>query len=208
MTIPKLRVAMTGSAGGGKTSLIAHLLKPIPAATTITYSRPTKAANLLGYSSASEIPEDKLLVYQHYGLMEQIYAERQVMASDAVLMDRTVLDFVGYYLFRVPKESRDFYWNDDLMAKIAKTWLDTNPYDLIVLVPPNSQGTEYRDTRLMEGVQEVHDKIKYIIDCWNLDDLVLRLKTDTPEERAQEVLTAIQKRGFDLRDYQHDWRPM
>jgi len=183
-----IRLACAGSAGGGKTTLVNHLAPRMWDLKTITYSRPTKAAEILGYTAAKEIPENELATFQWLGLIEQMTAERIAMASGrGFLADRSVLDFMAYNLYRVET-------CDPSYEAIARRW--AKGYDAIIIVPPNSSPTEERHTRLMHGIQEVHETVVRLTYEFGLRDSVIELTTDTPKERVEEVIEVLRARGF------------
>ena len=182
---PLKRLVCAGSSGGGKTTLVKLLEKKIglPA---ILHSRPTAAARSLGYEKASDIPADKMVIFQWLALMEQYHAER---ASFHYIADRSVLDFLAYYKYQTPFEQQvPDYTNVAIEL--------TQRYDLILLVPPNSKGTEDNGIRHLHGVYEVHGILQEFIGDFGLGDKTYLLTADTPEERVEEVLWVLAQRGF------------
>ncbi len=176
------RLVCAGSSGGGKTTLCQLLEKKLglPA---ILHSRPTAAARSLGYEKASDVPSNKMSVFQWLALAEQYHAER---THHHFVADRSVLDFLAYYKFQTPCDQQvpDYY---NVCAELARR------YDLIIVVPPNSRGTEDNGVRHLHGIQEVHGILtRELLPDMDLWDKAYQLKTDTPEERVQEVLNVLQ----------------
>lgn len=183
-------IVCAGSSGGGKTTLAAKLqaeiLKNDSFVGLISHSRPTAAAVEMGYPSASQIPADKMGMFQWYALFQQINAERR-MESLPFIADRGVLDFLAYAMYQAPTITEDY-------VKIVKA--EAEKYSMIVVVPPNSKGTFDNGIRHLHGVEEVHRYLLQLLDEFALNDRVLHLQTDTPEQRVQEVRRALQLRDI------------
>jgi hypothetical protein len=121
------------------------------------------------------------------GLIEQISAER---ALGDFIADRGVMDFAAYARYELRKQEHTMgaqgigrmAWYEEIGRFTA--W----SYDAIILVPPNSNVIEDNGIRYTHGVQEVHDILVEIIKEWGLWHRVIELKTDTPQERAREVI--------------------
>lgn len=189
MKQPLNRLVCAGSSGGGKTT-ITKLLEKRLGLPAILHSRPTAAARSLGYEKASDVPMDKMVVFQWLALMEQYKAEQN---SHRFIADRSVLDFLAYYKYQTlhTQQVADYY---NVVREIA------NKYDLILIIPPNSNGTEDNGIRHLHGVQEVHYILCELIQEMGLMSRAFLLRTDTPQERLQEVMSLLEQHGFETGD--------
>lgn len=192
----KLRsVVCAGSSGGGKTTLARELHARLPAngdLNLLTWSRPGAAARAMGYEKPSAVPPEQMGAFQWYALFTQIQAEQNLQRFIA---DRGVLDFLAYAMYQAPSVNEDY-------AKIARR--EAEKYDLIVVVPPNSKGTEDNGIRHLHGVQEVHHHLCEAIDHFGLYEQTIFIEADDPVSRAHEVITELARRNYLTADGK-DW---
>ena len=185
-----MKIACCGSSGGGKTTLANLLANHLELTEAITYSRPTAAARAMGYQRANEVPPAEMWRFQWLALFEQLVAERMGSYGGWFVADRSVLDFAAYHLFQRPGAKA----SDDYVRLAGEHARST--YHLLVVVPPNSHGTEDDGKRHLHGVHEVHAILLDLLARFGLNGRTINLTTDTPDERAREVLVTLRERGL------------
>lgn len=176
-------IVCAGTHGGGKTVLTERLAKRF-GKKAITHSRPTRAAQIMGFERAGDVPPEQKALHQLLSLFEQVAAERD--HPKGFIADRGVIDFLAYYVLTVPviEQERAYRQAVEFYAK---------RYELIVYVPPNSKGVESNGVRFERLTHEVDQAVQRILHELNLTGRVLQIRTDTPEERELEVVDHLQR---------------
>lgn len=195
-----LKIGITGTHGGGKTTLtdlLAKELHLIP----INQSRPGAAARKMGYSKPSEVPLEHMGLFQWTGLIEQIAQEREAVAlchmsllrnkpgKRGFVTDRTTLDFLAYALLQMDDE-------DGSYVGVALNHLKS--YDIILLVPPNpSIAPEENGARHTSDPMPIHNEIERLVGVTEAMELpYYRITSDGPEARLAEVLEELKRRNL------------
>jgi hypothetical protein len=214
MTKP-IRIACSGSSFGGKSTLAAALGEQLHLG-TILHSRPTAAANLMGYKAARDVVPKDTLAFQVQGLIEQIKAEAGMLARDGgvdypstcgqgrgrggyqvhnpgFVADRCVLDFEAHFIAQASELDRwRFPEYTTLVSAHAR-----NAYDLIIYMPSfKDVETEDNGVRHLKGHDAVEAALEPLFAKYGLQDVVMRLTTDGIENRVAEVLAELRYRGL------------
>jgi predicted ATPase len=205
---PPLTIACSGTHGCGKTSLTNELavrlhLEPI------NISRPTAAAQQLGYAKAADVPADQVQLFQWMGLFEQIHQERlrlerppevvqrplgfvedgPYILRPGFVSDRSVVDFLAYYDYRLASSTRYAEYAQLVRAYAQK-------YSAILYLPPNPNGVEDDNRRFIEGTTEIDDNITSILGGW-CDLPVIEVPwTGEVSTRADYVIKELKERGL------------
>lgn len=169
-----LTIALTGTHGAGKTTLT-NALSSVLHLEPINISRPTAAAQQLGYAKAADVPADEVQVFQWMGLFEQIHQERlrlerpdQTVNKTGQLdfryvpgfvSDRAVIDFIAYYIYRLPSVERQAAYTELVLAYARK-------YSIILYLPPNPDGVEDDNRRFVKGTLEIDENIRFFLTLW------------------------------------------
>jgi len=183
---------------GGKTSL-ARTLAARLGMHSITHSRPTEAARLLGHTQASAVPAWDMVTFQWLGLMAQVAAERAAWEEfEGYVADRAVMDFVGYYMAQVPPGHRDSItvggdpFLDLPYVRAAQAYAQA--YDLILVCPPLSQAPTANGMRHVSDPWVIHQELLAALGAMNLTSKIHVIQTDGPEARTDEVLEVLRER--------------
>jgi predicted ATPase len=176
-------VVCAGTHGGGKTTFVKRMA-PKLGLPEITYSRPTAAAQQMGYERSGDVPPEKKGLHQMLSLFEQVAAERTY--TDGFFADRGVIDYMAYYLLTVPA-----YQQEPTYRQMVEFF--ARRYDLIIYVPPNSKGVESNGIRFERLTSDVDREVLASLNGMGLMGRVLALRTDTPEEREVELLDYLKR---------------
>jgi predicted ATPase len=180
MTQTALTIACTGTHCSGKSTLTNALAKRLQL-DPINISRPTTAAQQLGYVKAADVPPEQVQLFQWMGLMEQIHQERirlerplpkladeqpkigplvYTTLRPGFVSDRATIDFLAYYAYRLPVDERVPTYNDLVLAYARK-------YSVILYLPPNPNGVEDDNRRFVEGTEQIDKNITKILGMWS-----------------------------------------
>jgi hypothetical protein len=183
-------IFLSGSSNGGKSSLARELAK-YTNRVVIDYSRPTAAANFLGYDKASDVDYFDRIAFQFAGLIEQIGAEREMKGmleyaehADSFISDRCVADFVGYWHTQINLEDR---YERPEYEHIAKKWAQNN-YHTIIFVPYHGGPIEDNGKRFLTDPIPTQNTILRLFEEWKIMDRVYVLQENTLDKRVLECL--------------------
>lgn len=173
------RVALMGTHGAGKSTL-AEALSKKTWLDAITFSRPTKAANDMGYDKAADVPPHERQLFQWMALFAEVAAEAE--KGDGFITDRSTIDFWAYWMLETPDQLKEFNYAAACKAYALR-------YDLIIYLPPATWGLVDNGQRYMEKTEEIDVAIRSIaqeIGIWND---VLKLEPGTTiDERVEAVV--------------------
>lgn len=210
MTEP-LTIACSGTHGSGKSTLTNALAKELRL-DPINISRPTTAAQQLGYAKAADVPAEQVQLFQWMGLFEQIHQERirlerpgtySIPATNhgtgepmnytglyqpGFVSDRSVVDFLAYYRYRVPEYERLSEYRQLVEAY-------ANKYSTILYLPPNPNGVVDDNRRFVEGTEEIDENVRQIFIEFRLSNVIV-VHWDTVENRVEYVREQLLKRGM------------
>jgi predicted ATPase len=186
MTQTALTIACTGTHCSGKSTLTNALAKRLQL-DPINISRPTTAAQQLGYAKAADVPQDQVQTFQWMGLFEQIHQERirlerplqtrnaarynptpgsvpftehVELLNPGFVSDRAVIDFLAYYQYRLGEDT-----NFESYEDVVKTY--AHRYSAILYLPPNPNGVEDDNRRFVEGTEQIDKNITKILGMWS-----------------------------------------
>lgn len=201
-----LRIACTGSSFGGKSTLAEALSNELQL-TPITYSRPTAAANVLGYAAAREVKEQDQVAFQLQGFLEQVKAESFALgksehlgahvwpatAGRGFVADRTVECFLAHFRAQTSFIDQGRLPEYDRLVKAHAQ----QAYDCIIYMPAfRLQVVEDNGIRNLGNFEAVETHLLDQLERHGLMDKVLMLKSDGPENRVREVMAWLAERGL------------
>lgn len=181
-------IGFTGTHGAGKTTA-ARLLGPSLGMPTITYSRPTAAAQQLGFEKASQVPSHLRQQFQWLALFEQMFAVRR---HTRCVADRTELEFWAYWEFETAGAGRDEGYAMAAAHQMKK-------YDVIFYLPPNKLiAPEDNGKRYVEHAAEIDELVLEGIRRFGLEPQVHHVQADNPYDRLEEMHEELRRRGFEI----------
>ncbi len=184
----RLRVALAGSSGGGKTTL-ARLMGERWGQEPVVYSRPTAAARALGFGRPQDVPAEHMRRFQEAAYAEQLVAEGT--ADQDLVIDRSVLDYAAFYLYQTPGAGFDDVYVHEAVDHALQS------YDVVFVVPPPASGFVVDDGKRHtdpKAVLAVHQNLLSIVNEFELEPLVHVLALDGPENRYAEAMAFMKGR--------------
>ena len=199
-----MRIAFTGTHGGGKSVLAEILVEHLNENGKLLKHQlidnvVTDTAKKMGYDRSSLVPYWRKAELQWVSLANQMSAQIKAQnfvsprspicyAAYSGLADR--LGQVDMRYSAVEFQNRGMQFANPYYD-VCKQYAET--YDFIFYIPKNSGKLENNGKRFTDHVEEIDEYIKQMISDFGLSEKVHFIQSDTPQSRLHEVLEVIRR---------------